>query len=144
MSDSLAHLFSPIDIGSVRVKNRIVSTGHHTYLADKQPGDALIAYHEARARGGAGLIVSEIVAVHETAGFSRQLLSLEEPTAEAACVGAILLVHAFRRVVLRDPQLPGDLLADTGAFARLWARQIGPAGGKTSERQPLVVDPMPL
>ena len=79
MSQSLPNLFSPIDLGQVRVKNRIVSTGHHTYLADKQPGDALIAYHEARARGGAGLIVSEIVAVHETAGFSRQLLSFEEP-----------------------------------------------------------------
>lgn len=77
MSAALARLFSPIELGSTRLKNRIVSTGHHTYLADRKPGDELIAYHEARARGGVGLIVTEIVAVHASAGFSRQLLSFE-------------------------------------------------------------------
>ncbi|MCP5085012.1 MAG: FAD-dependent oxidoreductase [Alphaproteobacteria bacterium] len=68
------HLLSEIEIGSCTIKNRIVSTGHHTYLADVEPGDPLIAYHEARAKGGAGLIVSEIIAVHETASFSKDLL----------------------------------------------------------------------
>lgn len=77
MSNQLAQLFSEIRLGNTRIKNRIVSTGHHTYLADKRPSDALIAYHEARAAGGAGLIITEITAVHESAGFSRQLLSFE-------------------------------------------------------------------
>lgn len=70
----LAHLMSEIELGGCTLKNRIVSTGHHTYLADVEPSDALIAYHEARAQGGVGLIVSEIIAVHETAGFSKDLL----------------------------------------------------------------------
>ena len=39
----------------------------------------MIAYHEARARGGAGLIISEIVAVHPSAAFSGQLLSALDP-----------------------------------------------------------------
>ena len=81
MTERLPHLLSPLRIGPVEIKNRIVSTGHHTYLADKQPSEALIAYHEGRARGGAGLIVTEIVAVHESAGFSRQLLSFENADA---------------------------------------------------------------
>lgn len=68
-------LFSEVKLGNTRLKNRIVSTGHHTYLSDKKPNDALIAYHAARAAGGVGLIISEIVAVHETAAFSGQLLS---------------------------------------------------------------------
>ncbi len=72
---SFPNLFSPLVIGPCTLKNRIVSTGHHTYLADKVPGEDLIAYHEARARGGAGLIICEIVSVHETAGFSASLLS---------------------------------------------------------------------
>jgi len=74
MKESFPHLLSPITIGSCEIANRVVSTGHHTYLADTVPDERLIAYHEARARGGAGLIVSEIVAVHETAGFSTDLL----------------------------------------------------------------------
>ncbi len=68
------NLFSPCRIGPVQVPNRIVSTGHHTYLAHRHPSEELIAYHEARARGGAGLIVTEIVAVHCTAVFSSHLL----------------------------------------------------------------------
>ncbi len=75
MSDvRFSNLFSPVHIGSVKVPNRIVSTGHHTYLAHQHPSEELIAYHEARAKGGVGLIVSEIIAVHRTAMFSNQLL----------------------------------------------------------------------
>ena len=80
MSAAFPNLFSSIRLGNCELKNRIVSTGHHTYLADREPGDALIAYHEARARGGAGLIVSEIVAVHQTAKFSGQLLTIDDQT----------------------------------------------------------------
>lgn len=68
------NLFSPINIGPVTIPNRIVSTGHHTYLAHEHPGEELIAYHEARAKGGVGLIITEITAIHETAMFSGQLL----------------------------------------------------------------------
>jgi 2,4-dienoyl-CoA reductase-like NADH-dependent reductase (Old Yellow Enzyme family) len=67
-------LFSETQIGPVTVPNRIVSTGHHTYLAHEHPSEELIAYHEARAKGGTGLIVTEIIAIHETAMFSGQLL----------------------------------------------------------------------
>ena len=80
MTQLFANLFSGITLGNCALKNRIVSTGHHTYLADREPNEALIAYHEARARGGAGLIISEIVAVHETAAFSGQLLTVDENT----------------------------------------------------------------
>jgi len=81
MKESFPHLLSPITIGSCEIANRVVSTGHHTYLADTVPDERLIAYHEARARGGAGLIVSEIVAVHETAGFSSDLLKTDSEAA---------------------------------------------------------------
>ncbi len=70
-------LFSPIKIGQCSIRNRIVSTGHHTHLADGTPNERLIAYHEARAKGGVGLIISEVVAVHETASFSNDLLRVE-------------------------------------------------------------------
>ena len=75
MSVQFPHLFSPTTLGKCEIANRIVSTGHHTNLADKVPGEQLIAYQEARAKGGAGLIVTEVVAVHETAAFSDNLLN---------------------------------------------------------------------
>jgi 2,4-dienoyl-CoA reductase-like NADH-dependent reductase (Old Yellow Enzyme family)/thioredoxin reductase len=63
-------LFSPLTLRRQEIRNRILSTGHQTYLAEKYlPSDALIAYHEARARGGAGLIITEAARFHET-GFS--------------------------------------------------------------------------
>ena len=80
MSQQFGNLFSVIKLGNCEIKNRIVSTGHHTYLADREPNDDLITYHSARAEGGAGLIVSEIIAVHETAAFSGQLLTVDKNT----------------------------------------------------------------
>lgn len=80
---SFPHLFSPMRMGQVEIPNRIVSTGHHTYLADGAPSPELIAYHKARAEGGAGLIVTEIVAAHESAGFSSQLLRTDRRGAKA-------------------------------------------------------------
>ena len=61
------HLFSPFELRGVRLRNRIVSTGHNTRLAENNlPGPALAAYHGARARGGAGLVITEAAVVHET------------------------------------------------------------------------------
>lgn len=69
------HLFSPIAIGSVTVKNRILSSGHDTVMADDgRIGDRLVAYHEARAAGGAGLIVAQVAGVHQSAKYSASIL----------------------------------------------------------------------
>jgi 2,4-dienoyl-CoA reductase-like NADH-dependent reductase (Old Yellow Enzyme family) len=60
-------LFSPIAIRGVEIKNRLFSPGHNTALSDRGlVSDAMVAYHEARARGGAGLIVTEVQTVHPT------------------------------------------------------------------------------
>jgi 2,4-dienoyl-CoA reductase-like NADH-dependent reductase (Old Yellow Enzyme family)/thioredoxin reductase len=54
-------------VGPVELSNRIVSTAHQTTLVrDHAPTDEFVAYHEARARGGTGLIVLEATAVHPT------------------------------------------------------------------------------
>ena len=62
------HLFSPLEIRGLEIRNRILSTGHQTFLArNGLPSDELIAYHEARAKGGVGLIVIEASRFHESA-----------------------------------------------------------------------------
>ena len=60
-------LFTPLKIRSATLRNRIMSTGHNTRIAwENVANPALAAYHETRARGGAGLIVCEAATVHET------------------------------------------------------------------------------
>ena len=75
MSSFFPHLFSPFRIKSLEIRNRIFSTGHDTDLARAGlPGDALIAYHRARARGGVGLIIVQVVAVHDSAQYTAEVL----------------------------------------------------------------------
>ena len=69
------NLFQPLKIRGATLKNRIMSTGHDTTLpTDGLVNEALIAYHEARARGGAGLIISQVAGVHETARYTSHML----------------------------------------------------------------------
>lgn len=69
------HLFSPLQIGGVTLKNRVVSSGHDTVMAhDGRVTDQLVAYHEARAAGGAGLIVVQVAGVHPTAKYTYHVL----------------------------------------------------------------------
>ena len=57
------HLFSPIEVGPVTIPNRIIRSAHGTLLS----GEKLIAYHEARARGGVGMSTLEATGVHRNA-----------------------------------------------------------------------------
>lgn len=71
----LSHLFSPIIIRRLKIKNRILSTGHDTTLPTAfVPNEALHAYHRARAEGGVGLIIMQVAGVHETARYTSHLL----------------------------------------------------------------------
>ena len=58
------NVLSPIAIGGVEVPNRVVRTAHATGFAAGEMNDRLIAYHEARAKGGVGLTIVEIMGVH--------------------------------------------------------------------------------
>lgn len=61
---------SPIAIGNVVVPNRVVRTAHGTHFGAGTISDELIAYHVERARGGVGLTILEIAAVHPTSPSS--------------------------------------------------------------------------
>ena len=65
-------LFTPLTIRGHRLKNRIFSTGHMTVmLKNGNPSDRMVAYHEARAAGGAGLIIIEAARAHPSGNSSR-------------------------------------------------------------------------
>lgn len=60
-------VFEPIRISGVEIPNRIVRTGHLTGLGNGGGvTEDLVAYHEARARGGVGLLFLEHSSLHRT------------------------------------------------------------------------------
>jgi len=68
------HLFSPLRIGNVTVRNRIMQTAHVKLWAwNGVDSDRNVAYQAARAKGGAGLLITGNRVVHPTSttGFPR-------------------------------------------------------------------------
>lgn len=78
-----AHLMSPLHLGELTLRNRAVVTAHvtnygsHEHLATARTA----AYLAERAKGGVGLIVSESLAVHPTAGPNTFFLQLWDDSA---------------------------------------------------------------
>ena len=61
------HLFEPIQIGTQTVKNRLFMPPLSTNLGDKgYVTDELVEHYKARAKGGVGLFVTEVVTVEPT------------------------------------------------------------------------------
>jgi dimethylglycine catabolism A len=61
----MKHLYSPLTIKSITLRNRIVATAHNTGLNDGlKIGDRLRAYYATRAEGGVGLMIMGSTSVH--------------------------------------------------------------------------------
>jgi 2,4-dienoyl-CoA reductase-like NADH-dependent reductase (Old Yellow Enzyme family) len=74
------NLFKPLSIGSLHIRNRVFVSAHTTMLAENAgPGEGLIAFLEAKARGGVGLIITEAVNAHPSASESKEELCSWEP-----------------------------------------------------------------
>lgn len=71
-------LFQPVQVGSLTLKNRIVMPAlHHNYSPGGLVNEKLIRYYEARARGGAGLIIIGGCSV-DLAGGGPQMIGLHD------------------------------------------------------------------
>lgn len=102
------HVFSPVEIGGVALRNRVFVSAHTTnFGADFLPTDRHVAYHRERARGGAGLIITEPLRVHPTslgragglAADPKALPGLEKITTAVRAEGAAIfsqITHAGR------------------------------------------------
>lgn len=75
-------LFSPGKIGGLTIKNRIAMTAASASLSqpDGTMTEEMLAYYEKRAKGGVGLIITEMVCVDEERGvlFYRELNAARE------------------------------------------------------------------
>jgi len=77
------HVFRPLTIGRTEVRNRILVPAHTTnYGENNLPSDRHLAYHRARAAGGAGLNIFEGIRVHRSSLGRQQGLNGFDP----ACI----------------------------------------------------------
>jgi 2,4-dienoyl-CoA reductase-like NADH-dependent reductase (Old Yellow Enzyme family) len=90
-------LFEPLRVGPITLPNRIVRSPHGTGLS----GEGLIAYHEARARGGVGMSTLEATSVHPSAPGRLALWNdsclpfLEEIASRIRPTGMKLLIQLY-------------------------------------------------
>ncbi|MCU1365545.1 MAG: NADH:flavin oxidoreductase/NADH oxidase, partial [Ilumatobacteraceae bacterium] len=64
---SYRYLWTPLQLGPVTARNRIVFSAHLTnYARDGKPTEQHAAYYAARAAGGTGLIITEEHSTHPT------------------------------------------------------------------------------
>lgn len=123
-------LFSTFDIGSVRLTNRIVSTGHDTTLpTDGTVNDALIAYHEARAEGGVGLIVCQVTGVHETARYTNHVLMATDDSCIAGFQRLAQAVHKHGAKLIVQLFHPGREMTESldGSAPVAYAPSVSPS-----------------
>ncbi|MBT8342576.1 MAG: hypothetical protein HKP58_17340, partial [Desulfatitalea sp.] len=78
MTDQFNLLSSPLKIGNMTIRNRIVFTAHETgydFTRDDNDGERYINYLNARAKGGVGLIVAGPMMIDDTT----EMLALKAP-----------------------------------------------------------------
>ena len=94
---AFSHLLSPFTLAGVTLRNRTVFQPHFTALGDLNgmPTDDLAAYHEERARGGVGLIVTESQAIHPSGKMSARFLNAWDPAIIPGLTKVTAGVHAF-------------------------------------------------
>ncbi|QNS06117.1 oxidoreductase [Streptomyces xanthii] len=124
------HLFSPLRIGPVTVRNRILSSGHDTVLVeDGAVTDALVAYHEARAAGGAGLIVLQVSGVHPSARYTTHVLMATDDDCVPGYARLAETVHRHGTRIFGQLFHPGREILESadGSAPVAWAPSATPS-----------------
>lgn len=154
-------LFSPMNIGHLQIKNRVVMApmmlGFGTF--DGTATQGLLDYYEERAKGGTGLIITEITRVNDVTGASSfnqlgashdyQIPSLNELAKRVHRHGAKILVqlhHPGRQNLgLMIVTVPLSIGMDKcfSFYSKLLFNNVVPIGKKLQEKRivPPVVSP---
>lgn len=116
------HLFSPLRIGRVTVPNRISFSAHLTNLAnDGLCTDRLTHYLAARARGGAGLIVTEEQSVHPTDRAYEHLMEAFRPEVIPGYKQLTRAVHVYDTRIFAQLNHNGQQCSGSLSRLPVWA-----------------------
>ncbi len=102
-------LFAPLMIGTLEMKNRIAMAPMATDFAegDGTVSDRMVDYYEARARGGAGLIILEVCSVDGTFPYIPRTLGLWDDAFIPGLRRLVDAVHAHGARVIPQVAHPG-------------------------------------
>ena len=121
------YLFSPLQLGSVIVPNRIHFAAHMTNFGENHRiSERHIYYYRERARGGCGLITTEELGVHPTDHPYANLVDAFEPDAVDGFKALTRTIHEYDTKIFA--QLNHNGMQGDGKISRLpvW----GPSPGK--------------
>ena len=134
--NTYTHLFSPVAVGKTAVKNRLFMPPISTNLAYKgYVTDELIKHYEARAKGGVGLIVTEVTTVEPTYIYLPGDMSIHDDSFIPGWKKLTNAVHQYGAKIL--PQLfhPAYMAFPIPGTPRLIApSNVGPSYAKEAPR----------
>ena len=105
------HIFSPLDLGPVRLKNRILMGSMHTGLEEAEQGfERMAAYYAERAKGGVGMIITGGIYPNREAGRGSKLSTPAEAEQHRLITSAVHAADAEVRICLQ--------ILHTGPLAR--------------------------
>ena len=106
-------LFEPLIIRKKVLKNRIFSTGHMAVmLKEGCPTESMIAYHEAKAKGGAALTIIEAARVHPSGDSGRPAIRAYDPNCISGYKKLTAACHQYDCLVFGQLTHPGREMAD--------------------------------
>jgi 2,4-dienoyl-CoA reductase (NADPH2) len=115
-------LFTPLRIGPLTVRNRIVFSAHLTnYARDGRPTRQHAAYYAARAAGGAGLIITEEHSTHVTDWPYEKLIHGFDPAVIPGYREITDAVHAHDVPVLAQINHNGGQASSMYSRLPVWA-----------------------
>jgi 2,4-dienoyl-CoA reductase-like NADH-dependent reductase (Old Yellow Enzyme family)/thioredoxin reductase len=127
---SFRRLLSPLTLRGHELRNRVVFTAHTaSFSQDGIPGPRARAYYEARAAGGAGLIVMEPLPVLQSGGVTPQNYRFDDDRFVPALRETVEAVHAHGTVFVSQLYHLGPNADPVATMRELWSVSGGPPPG---------------
>lgn len=136
MNENFPHLFAPIKIGKTTVKNRLFMPPLSTNLADKgYVTDALVEHYSNRAKGGVGLIVTEVTTVEPVYTYLPGDMSIYDDSFIPGWKKLVDAVHQYDAKILSQLFHPAYMAFPIPGTPQLIApSNVGPYYAKSAPR----------
>lgn len=130
------NLFSPIKLGKTTVKNRIFMPPLSTNLADKgYVTDALVEHYSNRAKGGVGLIITEVTTVEPTYTYLPGDMSIYDDSYIPGWKKLVDAVHNYDTKIMSQLFHPAYMAFPLPSTPQLIApSNVGPYYAKSAPR----------
>jgi mycofactocin system FadH/OYE family oxidoreductase 2 len=122
MHGQFKFLFSPLPVGQTVVPNRVCFSSHLTDFAENNlPGERHIYYLAERAKGGAGLIITEEQSVHPTDHSYEKLIDAFNPAVVPGYRRICNAVHEYETKIFAQLNHNGAQGDGSNSRLPLWA-----------------------